>query len=84
MADYYPAYTVVPGSLPKNPVHHNNTKYIDVRHHYVRECVADGPVALRSVASADNMADICTKPPDKVKFTLLQSMFGLVNFSRRD
>ena len=70
--------------LAKNPVHHNNTKYIDVRHHYVRECVTNGSVALRSVASADNIADICTKPLGKVKFTLLRSMFGLVNFSRGD
>ena len=36
--------------LAKNPVHHNNTKHIDVRHHYVRECVANGTIALRSVA----------------------------------
>jgi len=70
--------------LAKNPVHHNNTKYIDVHHHYVCKCLADGSVTLHSVASADNIADICTKPLGKVKFTLLRSMFSLVNFSCRD
>ena len=64
--------------LAKNPVHHNNTKHIDVRHHYVRECVANGSISLRSVASADNIADICTKPLAKVKFSLLRSLLGLV------
>ena len=42
--------------LAKNPIQHNNTKHIDVRHHYVRECVA---ITLRPVASVDNITDIC-------------------------
>ena len=56
--------------LAKNPVHHNNMKHIDVRHHFIRQCVADGSIMLQSIASADNVADICTKPLGKVKFTL--------------
>ena len=69
--------------LAKNPIHHNNTKHIDVRHHYVRECVADGSISLRPVASADNIADICTKPLGKVKFTLLRSLLGVVHIPQR-
>ncbi len=64
--------------LAKNPVNHSNTKHIDVRHHFIRECVANGSIILRLVASTDNIADICTKPLRKVKFSLLHSMLGIV------
>jgi hypothetical protein len=29
-------------SLIKNPVHHDRSKHIDVRFHFVRECAQDG------------------------------------------
>ena len=41
--------------------------------------MANGSITLRSVASADNIADICTKPLGKVKFSLLRSMLGVVH-----
>ena len=40
--------------------------------------MANGSIALCSMASADNMANICTKPLGKVKFSLLCSMMGIV------
>ena len=64
--------------LAKNPVNHSKTKHIDVRHHFIRECVENGSIALRSVPSTDNVADICTKPLGKVKFSFLHSMMGIV------
>ena len=64
--------------LVKNPVQHNNTKHIGVRHHYVRECVVDGAITLRPVASANNMADICPTPLGKVILSFLHSLLGLV------
>src|SRR6266436_917544 len=69
--------------LAKNPVNHSNTKHIDVRHHFIRECVANGSIVLRSIASADNIADVCTKPLGKVKFSLLRSMMGIVRLDDR-
>src|SRR5258708_7230514 len=51
------------------------TLFID---NHIRECVANGSIILRSVASADNVADICTKPLGKVKFSLLRSILGVV------
>ena len=65
--------------LAKNPVNHNNSKHIDVHHHFICECVANGSIILRSIASADNIADICTKPLGKIKFSLLRSMMGIVH-----
>src|SRR5260370_34312007 len=64
--------------LARNPVNHSNTKHINVCHHFIRECVANGSIILCPVASTDNVADICTKPLGKVKFSLLRSMLGRV------
>ena len=64
--------------LAKNPVNHSKTKHINVRHHFIRECIEDGSITLRSVPTANNVADICTKPLGKIKFSLFCSMLGVV------
>ena len=70
--------------LAKNPVNHNNSKHIDIRHHFIHECIVNSSIVLCSIASADNIADICTKPLGKVKFSLLQSMLGVMCLDDRD
>ena len=47
--------------LARNPVNHAATKHIDVRYHFIRECIADGSVNLSLIGSNDMMADIMTK-----------------------
>ena len=49
-------------ALLKNPLIGLKTKHIDVAHHFVRERVAQGEVAFHYVATADNAADVLTKP----------------------
>ena len=51
--------------LSKNPVHHQRSKHIDIRYHFIREKVADKSLNLFKVASKDNYADIFTKPAKK-------------------
>ncbi len=65
--------------LAKNPVNHSKMKHIDVQHHFIWECVEDGSIILHSIPSTDNIADICTKPLGKVKFSFLCSMLGVVH-----
>ena len=48
--------------IASNNVHHNRTKHIDIKHHFVREKVHDGTVHLQEITSAENVADILTKP----------------------
>ena len=48
--------------LSKNPVHHQRSKHIDTRFHFVRFKIADGSVQLQYVPSKENIADIFTKP----------------------
>jgi transcriptional accessory protein Tex/SPT6 len=54
--------------LSKNPVHHDRTKHIDTRFHYIRECVDRRKIILKQITTQDQLTDILTKPLDRVKF----------------
>jgi hypothetical protein len=47
--------------LSKNPVFHDHSEHIDVRFHYIRECVEENRVTLESVGTVEEQADILTK-----------------------
>jgi hypothetical protein len=51
-----------------NPVAHGRTKHIDITYHFVRELVQAGEVKFQYVRSQENVADIFTKPLDRVLF----------------
>ena len=48
-------------ALAQNPVFHAKTKHIDVRYHFVRECLADKRLDLVKVHTSKNAADALTK-----------------------
>ena len=66
-------------SLCNNPVHHERSKHIDIRYHFIRECVEEGKVKVKHVASNDQLADLLTKPLGRVKFEELRRRVGVVN-----
>jgi hypothetical protein len=49
-------------ALTKNTKDHGKVKHIDIRHHYIRELLKSGTIAVEQVSSADNLADLFTKP----------------------
>ena len=49
-------------ALAKNPVNHQRTKHIDIRHHFIREHVEAKTIGLVHITSHNNVADIFTKP----------------------
>ena len=49
-------------ALAENPQSSHRSKHIDVRFHFLRELVRLGQVTIHSVASAEQHADILTKP----------------------
>ncbi|WVZ93359.1 hypothetical protein U9M48_039346 [Paspalum notatum var. saurae] len=51
-----------PISVAKNPVLHSRTKHIDVRFHFLRDHYEKGDIDLVHVVSANQLADIFTKP----------------------
>ena len=68
-------------SLSKNPVHHDRSKHIDTRYHYIRECVEDGRIEVEYTATGDQLADILTKSLGRLKFHELRSRIGMVSIS---
>jgi len=53
--------------LSKNPQHHNRTKHIDVRYHFIRKCNQDGLIELAYIPTTEMVADILTKALPRVK-----------------
>ena len=49
-------------ALTKNTKDHGKVKHIDIRHHYIRDLLKSGTITLEQVPSADNLADLFTKP----------------------
>ena len=49
-------------ALTKNPVFHDRSKHIDMRFHFIQECITRKEVHLESVKSHDQVVNILTKP----------------------
>ena len=49
-------------ALTKNTKDHGKVKHIDIRHHYIRDLVSSGALDIEHIPSADNAADLFTKP----------------------
>jgi hypothetical protein len=85
MSDFGEEYTHVPLqcdctsaiSVAKNPVLHSETKYIEVRYHFLRDNVEKGNITLIHVPTHDQLADIFTKPLDQATFTRLRGELGV-------
>ena len=49
-------------ALTKNTKDHGKVKHIDIHHHYIRELVKSGAIAIERIPSTENPADLFTKP----------------------
>lgn len=65
--------------LSKNPIHHDRTKHIDVKYHYIRECVEVEKIVLEQISTGDQLADILTKSLARVKFQDLHDRIRVVS-----
>jgi len=54
-------------ALAKNPVHHDRSKHIDTKYHFIRDCVDGGQIKLEYVETARQLGDILTKPLGRVR-----------------
>ncbi|BBH09485.1 Disease resistance protein CC-NBS-LRR class family [Prunus dulcis] len=63
--------------MAKNPVFHNRTKHIAIKHHFLREVSANKEVGLKYCKIEEQIVDIFTKALPKPKFELLQNMLGV-------
>ena len=63
--------------ISNNPVQERRMKHIDIKHHYIRQCIEDGDVEVLRVDTNDNIADIFTKPLGAIKFIKFRDQLGL-------
>ena len=65
--------------LAKNPVFHGRSKHIDVRYHFIRDCVEQGLIVIKHVSTSEQRADILTKALSAAKFEKMRSLLGVRN-----
>jgi hypothetical protein len=63
--------------LTKNPEGHQRTKHIAVKHHYIRQCVAEGTLKPIWISGKENPADVLTKALPRSVFEPLIRKIGL-------
>lgn len=65
--------------LAENPVFHNRSKHIDVRHHYVREVLERGELKIIYTSTDEMTADILTKGLPRQKHLRCMKLLGLAS-----
>ncbi len=66
-------------AITENPVFHSRTKHIEIRHHFIRDCVEKEKVILKYVSTKDQLADIFTKPLSEDRFYYLLGQLSMLN-----
>ncbi|SOV06061.1 uncharacterized protein UDID_19260 [Ustilago sp. UG-2017a] len=63
--------------VSKDPAKHWKLKHIDTQYHFVHDHVQEGDVAIKYVGTANNVADVLTKPLQGLNTSRLARMIGL-------
>jgi hypothetical protein len=66
-------------ALAKNPVLHDRSKHIDVKFHFMRNCVYEGKLVIEFIDTNRQLADILTKSLRRLRFTELRKTIGMVD-----
>ncbi|XP_074351602.1 secreted RxLR effector protein 161-like [Apium graveolens] len=66
-------------NLARNHVSHGRSKHIDLRYHFIRDCVEKGLFVIRHVSTNEQRADILTKALAAVKFEQMRNLLGVKN-----
>ena len=69
-------------ALAKNPVHHNRTKHIDVRFHFIREQIVSNCIHVEYLQTNKMIADSLTKAVGKLKLEFCNKvLFGSTRYN---
>ena len=74
--------SVIP--LADNPVEHNRTKHIDIRHQFLRDHQQKGDIEVLYINTENQLADIFTKPLDEKIFCRLRSELNVLDSRNLD
>ena len=64
--------------ISQNPVYHGRTKHIEVRYHFIRNCMEEDKVKVKYIRTEDQLADLFTKPLGITKFLEFRKKIGIV------
>jgi hypothetical protein len=67
-----------------NPVEHNRTKHIDIRHHFLRDHQQKGDIEVYHISTENQLADIFIKPLDEKRFCRLRSELNILDSRNLD
>lgn len=65
--------------LALNPLFHKRTKHIDVRYHFVRECITNGMITIHYQQTDEMVADILTKGLARIKHSYFVKKLGFTS-----
>ena len=65
-------------SLCKNPVYHDRSNHIEVRYHYIRQCVDEKKIIVEFTGTTEQLADVLTKSLSRVRFQELRVKIGII------
>ena len=68
--------------LAKNPVFHGRSKHIDIRYHFIRECVQRGEIVIKHIRTEEQKADVLTKALSIVKFERMCKLLGVKDLTQ--
>jgi hypothetical protein len=68
-------------ALMKNPVFHGKSKHIDIKYHFIRECVERGQIAVKRVCTEGQKADALTKSLPASKLAVMRHLLGVRDLS---
>ena len=61
----------------KNPVLHDQSKHINMKFHFLRNCVDRGLIVIEFIETGWQLADVLTKPLGRLRLTELKEMVGM-------
>jgi hypothetical protein len=65
-------------ALTRNLVFHKRNKHINLRYHFIRNCLAEEAVSATYINTVDHLADILTKALGRVKLHELRVRIGMI------
>ncbi|KAL8157792.1 hypothetical protein AgCh_002484 [Apium graveolens] len=68
--------------LAKNPVFHRCSKHIDIRYHFIRECVERGEIVIKHVRSKEQRADVLTNSMTTQKLKQMRNLLGIKDLQK--
>ena len=66
-------------NIAHNPVHHDQTKHVEVDRHFIKEKLDGGIISINYVPTSQQLADILTKGLTGHVFDHLTNKLGLIN-----